>query len=176
MMKARAAGAALLVALSACGDGATPTQPIVAEAQENYAVRVDKGEYRVHRFPGYLRLKINVTFINRTGETAWIAACHSPDPPVLDKLVGNDWVLAFESIVPACLGPPTVIAAESQFAMLWTIDAGLPGSNIHPQFKVGDYRGTYRLRWGILGDYDENSGSGTLLPLNERISAPFRIE
>lgn len=55
---------------------------------------------------------------------------------------------------------------------------GFPDENVYPKFFVDEIRGYYRLMiTSAYWDYDPDGPEwGELVPLEERVSAPFRLE
>jgi len=120
-------------------------------------------------------LDINFQFENRSRVAVAIPRCTQPHRPVLDKLVAGEWVEVFTPL-ETCWDQPLVVGPgrTSQFSV--RVRAGLPHTNIHPQFRTSHVPGTYRLRWDLYR-YEPHAQFriGAALPLEYRVSNEFRI-
>ena len=171
----------LALGLVAAGCGSVDVVGIGTDPSHSAAgapIRTDSSVYHVRTTPTGHELTIGVRFTNVTGGTAYIPTCHTPHPPVLEKLEGDRWVTAYSPVVLMCLGPPVVIPAGSSYDYTYRVLASTR-PNTYPRFEVAEIRGTYRLVWHILGSWNPDGpepGLGTPLPLEQRVSNTFRIE
>lgn len=175
------AGTALLVLAAAfplaCSDAAAPRSAdrvAVADAP----IRTDRAEYVAARSGGGVSLDIQIRYTNPTAGATWLSTCHGANPPVLEKLVGDSWVLAYDPPVPLCLGAPIVVRPGASFDDTFPVRAAPRGTNRYPQFEVEPVAGTYRLVWDVYqGDGSElrRNEAPMLLPIEQRVSNTFRI-
>jgi hypothetical protein len=153
----------LICTLAACG-----TDPLGSSAVDR-GVETDSTSYHVLTTDSRHEVTIGVSFRNPTFNEVQIPTCHSPYPPVLEKLGRNGWVTAYSPVVLLCLGPPVRIAPGAAYSMTYrVIGARLPNSA--PRFEVDEIAGTYRLNWHAL-----RTESGSRLPSAYRTSKPFQL-
>jgi hypothetical protein len=131
------------------------------------AIQTDSSMYHVRSTGGY-QATIGLTYTNRTGARVYIAACHSPHPPLLEKWEDGEWVTAYHPPVPACLTPPVGIEPRQSYTYTYRIIAGLPYDDAYPKFRVSEIPGSYRLRWLLRGP-------NAPLPLDQTISNTFEL-
>lgn len=152
----------LVCTLAACG-----TDPFGSTVDGG--VETDSTSYHVLTTDSWHEVTIEVSFRNPTFSEVRIPTCHSPYPPVLEKLGRNGWVTAYSPMVLLCLGPPVRIAPGASYSMTYrVIGARLPNSG--PRFDVDEIAGTYRLNWHAL-----RTESGSRLPSAYRTSSPFQL-
>lgn len=168
--------AVALPALGACAGGGEPlaARPDEAAVPSNAGapITTDSAVYHLRSSADGYAGTIGVTYTNRTGGTVNIPACHSPHPPLLEKWVAGEWVVAYDPPVLMCITPPVVIQAGSSYSYTYRIVAGRTGSNSYPQFEVDEIPGTYRLRWRAL----LSAGSGEPQPLPEEVTISETFE
>jgi hypothetical protein len=168
--------AILPVLVSCAGAGeplaARPDEAAVP-AHSDAPITTDSTVYRLRSSENGYSGTIELTYTNRTGGTVNIPACHSPHPPILEKRVDGEWVVAYDPPVLMCITAPVVIQAGSSYAYTYRIVAGPTGSNMYPQFQVAEIPGTYRLRWRAL--VTAGPGQPQPLPEEETVSQPFEL-
>lgn len=153
----------LVCTLAACG-----TDPLGSSIVDG-GVATDSTSYHVLTTDSHHEVTIGVSFRNPTFNEVLIPTCHSPYPPVVEKLGLNGWVTAYSPIVLLCIGPPVRIGPGAEYRMSYhVIGARLPNSL--PRFEVDEIAGTYRLNWHAL-----HTRSGGTLPSAYRTSSPFRL-
>lgn len=152
--------------LSACATLAPDANAAIVTGSDSYLLRqTDSG----------FEAQMDQTFTNRTAETAYVINCHGGFSLSLERWQGGEWVRAWSPVVLLCLSEPIVIEPGGTFSHTVHVFAGHAGSNVHPQFEVTEIEGMYRLVWHALV-HDYVDGSGSPLPLRERVSNTFRIE
>ena len=169
--------AGLVLGCSRSGPG-EPGLATQDHAAEGAPIQTDRAEYTLSFTPQLAELSIGVRYVNRTGGRVYLETCHTPHPPVLEKRVGSEWVVAYRPAVLRCLGQPVVIRAGETYDYTFKVVAGRPGTNNFPQFEVAEIPGTYRLVWGLLDTWNPDGpgpGLGRLLPLEQRVSNEFQI-
>ena len=144
------------------------------------AIRTDRDAYVVSPdSQGVARFTIRLRYTNGTGKTAYLATCRGPQPPRLEKQVGDQWVVAFMPVVPLCLGVPQAVRAGDTFDYDFVVYAGMPGTSIAPRFSVSEVPGTYRVIWevftGTQGDPSKPTELKDMVPEDQRVSNPFRL-
>ena len=132
-------------------------------------VAVDSSSYHITASEAWAEVVIPVTFTNPMGGEVRIPSCHSPYPPVLEKLTENGWVVAYRPVVLLCITPPVRVRSGEQYQMLYHVIAGL-APNTGPRFQVPELTGTYRVNWQAL-----RTSSGSALPEEARVSEPFEL-
>lgn len=131
-------------------------------------IQTDSSVYHVRTAGGY-QATIGLTYTNPTGEPVFIAACHNPHPPLMEKWEDGQWVTAYNPPVLMCITPPVVIEPRQSYSYTYRIVAGLPHDNAYPKFEVSEIPGTYRLRWLLRGP-------DAPLPLEQTISNTFELQ
>jgi hypothetical protein len=148
-------------------------------ASSGPAIETDRTVYAVNDSAGLANLTIRMTYRNNTGKDVYLPTCRGPQPPRLQKQVGDSWVVAFAPNVLACEGAPITVRAGDIYNYTFRILAGMPGSNYAPRFAVSEIPGTYRVLWEIFsGTRGDPSRPGTTidpLPLDQQISNTFRL-
>jgi hypothetical protein len=143
------------------------------------AIQTDRTVYAVDDSAGLARLTIRMTYHNTTGKDVYLPTCRGPQPPRLQKQVGDAWVVAFAPNILACEGAPITILRGDSYAYTFRILAGMPGSNFAPRFAVSEVPGTYRVLWevfsGTSGDPSRPVTTKDPLPLDQQISNTFRL-
>ncbi len=138
-------------------------------------LRTGATEYVVRQENGLLRTEIGLTFVNRTGGAVYIPSCHGPYPPVLEKVVDGQWVIAYAPIVLLCLEQPVAIAPGKSYDFAYRVHAALPGTNAGPQFSVTPIAGTYRAVWGLFSEKLADGTTTKPLAAESRTSNTFQL-
>jgi hypothetical protein len=143
------------------------------------AIQTDKTVYVVNDTGGLASLTIRMTYNNNTGKPVYLPTCRGPQPPRLQKQVGDTWVVAFAPTVLACEGAPIEVAAGDSYQYTFRILAGMPGTNYAPRWAVSEIPGTYRVLWEIFSDVQGNPARPVTtrnpLPLDQEISNTFKL-
>jgi hypothetical protein len=120
-----------------------------------------------------------MTYTNNTGKPAYLPTCRGPQPPRLQKQVGDTWVMAFEPNVLACEAAPIEVAAGDSYQYTFRILAGMPGTSFAPRWAVAEIPGTYRVLWEIFSDVQGSPAQPVRtrnpLPVDQEISNTFRL-
>jgi len=167
----------LILALTALGACSSPMLPESAGP----LLVTDASEYQLAEYqltsPPTVEVRIGYTFSNRTGKTVSLLNCLGQVPPTLERRVGDEWVLAWQTATFACSSPPIVIDPETQYSNELHVFAFPSGSNFHPQFTPEPISGTYRLVWHVtVWDYEDTGpGRSTKLPERLRVSNSFQL-
>jgi hypothetical protein len=141
--------------------------------------RTDQARYTLSQDSAGLAVNIPFTYVNQIGRTIYVANCNQIEQITLEKRAASEqWIPAWSGIYPLCLSPPLVIPHGSTRSGVMDVSAGAPGSNLHPQFQVSEFEGTYRLVWhDLYWSYDPNRRPfGEELPMELRVSADFTLE
>ena len=174
MLYARPRSLGLLAAAAAFGcatmNAGSPNGPPIQTDRSSYVVR-DSG--------GLANVTIHLTYHNHTGKTTYLPTCRGPQPPRLQKQVGDTWVIAFAPTILACEGPPIEVADGSSYDYTFQILAGMPGTSYAPRWAVGEIPGTYRILWEIFSDVQRRPNqtvtTTTPLPVDQEISNTFQL-
>ena len=83
--------------LSAC------SQEFLGLGGQEARFRPDSPSYTLQTTTNGLRVDIPFAYTNRTGRTLYVVNCNRIVPPVLEKLVDDEWVVAWGAAVPQCL-------------------------------------------------------------------------
>ena len=68
--------------------------------------------------------------------------------PELEKLVNDNWVVAYRPVYLACLSLPDFsLASGATYRNEVSFMAAPKGTNTFPQLEVDSINGVYRLRW-----------------------------
>lgn len=139
-------------------------------------LRTDAPAYSIEETDRAFVVDIPFTFTNATGETVYVPNCRGMAPPILQKRVGDEWVLAYVPVVLACLSAPIVIERDHLYSGTLEVRAW-KGDNVAPKFRIAELNGLYRLVWpGPVHDYDDaEPGFGERLPDEHRTSNPFTL-
>lgn len=142
-------------------------------------IQTDRTVYAVTDSAGLASLTIRMTYTNNTGKPAFLPTCRGPQPPRLQKQVGDTWVVAFAPTVLACESAPIEVAAGDSYQYTFRILAGMPGTNYAPRWAVSDIPGNYRILWEIFSDVQGNPAHPVTtrdpLPVNQEISNTFKL-
>jgi hypothetical protein len=100
------------------------------------------------------------------------------DPPVLEKQLDGRWASVYAPFVDLC--EPTVrpIRPDEVYRSSLRVPVGQAGSRVAPTVPSLGIPGTFRLVWNVYGEWSTSHAPTRedLLPLEQRISNPFRIE
>lgn len=142
-------------------------------------IRTDKSTYVVTDSGGLSNLTIRMTYTNNTGKPVYLPTCRGPQPPRLQKQVGDTWLVAFAPTVLACENTPIQLAAGESYNYVFRILAGMPGTSYAPRWAVAEIPGTYRVLWeifsGVGGDRAHPVTTRDPLPVDQEISNTFQI-
>jgi hypothetical protein len=142
-------------------------------------IQTDRTVYTVTDSAGLASLTIRMTYRNTTGKDVYLPTCRGPQPPRLQKQVGDEWVVAFAPNVLGCESIPVTVAAGDSYNYTFRILAGMPGSNFAPRWAVSEIPGTYRVLWEIFrtrsGDPRRAVTTRDPLPVEQEISNSFRL-
>ncbi len=134
----RAFAVALLVVLAGCD---------ALGGADSGTLRTDAPAVVAAVDDAWISFSVPLTYVNETGRTAYLTGCSQPDGPLVDRQVGDRWVLAYNPIRLMCLAAPVPVAPGATFAYTLRVGAAFPDRNMGPEWLVGDVAGTYRLRW-----------------------------
>jgi hypothetical protein len=161
---------------AAAGDTTTPASEAAPGSTTGSTLRTDRDEYRITRTQdGSIQFTILATYDNRASEPASIAACRTPNPPTIQKRVGDDWTAVYNPPVLACISEPTVIEPGEQFRYEYQVSAFPRGGNSYPQFEADSVPGVYRLLWIIHEGTRDPTGSRGSEEGQRVISNEFRL-
>src|SRR5690349_19559586 len=142
-------------------------------------IRTDRSSYVVRDTNGLASLTIRMTYTNNTGQRVYIPSCQGPQPPRLQKQVGDSWVVAFAPNILACESAPVQVNPGDSYPYTFSILAGMPGTSYVPRFAVSEIPGTYRILWEIVTDVVGNPSRPVAtrnpLPVDEEISNTFQL-
>jgi hypothetical protein len=142
-------------------------------------IRTDRTSYTVRDTNGLASLTIQMIYTNNTGKPVYIPTCRGPQPPRLQKQVGDTWVVAFSPNILACESAPIEVAPGDSYPYTFRVLAGMPGSNYAPRWASSEIPGTYRVLWEIVTDVVGNSVRPTAtrnpLPVDQEISNTFKL-
>lgn len=142
-------------------------------------IRTDSPIYTVSEANGLAHLTIRLTYRNSTGGPVYLPMCQGPQPPRLQKQVGDKWVIAFQPNVLACEETPLKIANNTTYEYVFQVIAGMPGTNYLPRFAVNEVPGTYRVLWevfhGAAGEPSHPVITRAQLPTDEEVSNTFQL-
>jgi hypothetical protein len=152
-----------------------------AGASENGtpAIRTDRRRYVFDDSAGVAHLTIPFTYRNDSNQPVYLPTCRGVQPPRLEKLVGDRWIVAYAPVVSFCQGVPASVGPRESLNYTMRIVAGMPGTTFVPRFIVSEVPGTYRVLWEVFGGVDGDPRRPVpvkdLLPLSRRTSNPFEI-
>ena len=143
------------------------------------AIRTDRDRYALNDSAGIARLTIRMRYTNFADRPVYLPTCRGPQPPRLEKRVGDEWVVAYAPVVPFCLGVPLTVRPGDSFDYNFAILAGMPGTSFAPRFTVADVPGKYRVLWEAFfatnADPTRPTEVHDPVPLPQRISNEFEI-
>lgn len=142
-------------------------------------IQTDRRSYVVRDSSGLASLTIQMTYTNLTDHRVYIPTCRGPQPPRLQKRVGDEWVVAFSPNILACEASPISVSPGDSYPYTFRILAGMPGSSYVPRFSVSELPGTYRVLWEIVTDVVGNpahpEATRNPLPVDQEISNTFQL-
>ena len=142
-------------------------------------IQTDRTSYAVRDSAGLASLTIRMTYRNTTGKRVYLPTCGGPQPPRLQKQVGDTWIVAYAPNVLACEGSPIEVPDGGSYPYTFRILAGMPGSSFAPRWAVPDIPGTYRVLWEIFSDVQGNPArpvrTRSPLPVDQEISNTFQL-
>lgn len=139
-----------MIALLGTASSGCWSADFTAPDRDEPAIQTDSAAYVLRRVGSGLQGTIGFTYSNWTGADVFAGGCRNPDPPHVEKLVGDAWVTAYAPAVLLCWSPPVRIGAGQSYRYALHIAAALPGANAGPRWEAGDVPGTYRLVWDAL--------------------------
>jgi hypothetical protein len=142
-------------------------------------IQTDRTSYVVRDSGGLSSLTIQMTYTNNTGQRVYIPTCRGPQPPRLQKKIGDSWVVAFSPNILACENTPITVGPGDSYPYTFRILAGLPGSSYAPRWAVSEIPGTYRVLWEIVTDVVGSPvrpvATRNPLPVDQMISNSFQL-
>ena len=161
MMKlGRSISLSLLMASLGCADSTAP--PVVT-------LQTDSQAYTLTAGPASYQVTIGLQLTNVSGGDVFIANCNGDFPAHLEKLVADDWVVAWTGVWNLCASPAIVVKPGGQYQALLHISAGYPSNNVYAKWGTPDIPGQYRVVAETL------AGSSGALALEQRTSNTFTI-
>ena len=176
--------AALMLVLAACrpetrtaetSASIDPAIPAATPPHTDAPVRTDRSVYVLGDKPA-AKTTIETALRAPADQTLYIMNCNGATGVALQRKVGEEWVSAWAVAMAACLSPPIVVPPGKEHTA--TIELHESAANVvYPAGGMLE-SGTYRVVWsGVLTSFDPDvRGFGPELPLEERVSAPFRID
>jgi hypothetical protein len=167
----------MLIVLASCHEApASPNETVMIERDTAALFQTDSLSYTlIHRDGGY-SMNVNVTLTNRSGGSIYISNCHGATGIYLQKATPSGWQIVLSPVLPACLSPAIIVAANQEQPFDLYLTGGEPGSNLAPQYRVTDLDGEYRLLWdGAFASYDPNTGTGAPIAEASRVSNRFLV-
>lgn len=168
------AAAAALVAATALGcvprhgGAAAPgaAGPWIATDSAAYAVHVDGPRFAV---------TIGFRYTNHSRQPRLFPGCYGPAGPVVERLEGDRWILAYAPIVLRCKDVPSFsVPPGGSYESRFHVVAGPLGSGAAGEWRSPTVPGTYRLVFRIHSRL-RTGADGPEVPLMERASNPFRL-
>ena len=170
-------GVLTVLLASACSSTADPLGPTTALQPGETLLTTDAPAYQV-REEGIVRAAVDfdLTYRNPLAVAVAVPACHIPARPMLQKLVGGEWVRAFSPVELLCITPPLVIPSRGTYQFRYQIRADAHDLARWPGATDGSLAGTYRLRWWVgVRDRQADTGVGTPLPEESVVSNSFEL-
>lgn len=157
---------AFLLAVAAC-DSAPP--------DTDAELRTDADAYLAAITDWGVEFEAELTYTNTSDQTVYFTGCVLPEAPVLEKRVGDEWVVAYSPGALLCLSSPLDVAPGG--AVDYTVGvAGCTGDRCGPEWLPGpaprSVPGTYRFRTGVATAVRDG------LPVRSRdvVSNTFRLD
>jgi len=142
-------------------------------------IQTDAPIYTVAEANGVARVAIRMRYRNSTGQPVYLPSCQGPQPPRLQKQVGDKWVVAFAPNVLACEATPIEVPNNTTYEYTFMVVAGMPGTNYLPRFAVSEVPGTYRILWeifhGAAGEPSHPVITRDALPTEQEVSNTFQL-
>jgi hypothetical protein len=151
-------------------------------------IRTDKSVYTVQRgerrledgtlYGRYIEFSMRLEYTNPTDGPIYLPTCNTVNPPHIEKVENQGWVMAFAPVVQACLGPPVIIQPGRSYQYTYNVEADLPGGRAWPQFQT-EIPGRYRLVWSAYRTWTPDGpepGLGIQLPKSATISNEFELQ
>jgi hypothetical protein len=159
--------------LFACTGSGDPlglaSEEALAHASENPWLRTDSAVYHVQTSASGHSVTIGAEFTNRTNGRVYFSRCHSLYPPVLEKLIGGEWVEVYNPPVLLCYQEPLALASGETHAYTYRVIAGLRGSNSYPQFEIAEIPDVRHRRAGGTVRVHHDDGAVALIARQGRI-------
>lgn len=143
-------------------------------------IETDRTVYTINDSAGIARLTIRMTYRNTTGKDVFLPTCRGPQPPRLQKQVGDRWIVAFAPNVLGCEEQPILVRDGDSYEYTFRVLAGMPNSRYAPRFAVAEVPGTYRVLWEIFRGTSKEGGGRAIatkdpLPVEQEVSNTFRL-
>lgn len=168
----------LLLAAAAPAACAAAHDPLAPGAETSGApfLTTDSAEYVLRQEGSMLVVHFQLSYTNPLRVPVAVPACHSPAPPLLQKLVDGEWVLAHAPVMAACITPPLVVPARATHRFQHFIHADEWERRRWPTNPDGSLDGTYRLYWFVgVGDRRADTGVGRPLADELVVSNTFTL-
>lgn len=128
--------------------GCQPTSPIASGSTP--VLRTESTEFAVQAIGYFYRTTIPFTYTNETGDVVSKQGCGGPELPIMEKKVGDRWVVAYNAIYNDCLTiPDFAVETGATYQGVLYVDVSQPGHNSGPELRVDSIEGTYRLTWDL---------------------------
>jgi hypothetical protein len=167
------------VAAGACSSSEAPRDAGGAEAPPDFGgepirgFRTSRLHYDFRRVAGGIEVYIPYVYRNVTGDSVYFHNCNEIIVPSLERQTGGTWSSVWTGASPTCMSRPVVVPPDGE--RMDTVHV-LSQPDMHPQLRVDDLDGTYRLVWhGVVHSYHNEPPLGTPLPQDERTSNQFTL-
>ncbi len=140
---------------------------------ENFSIETEQAVYLVEE--GQL-LTITYAYVNEGKDAFYPGLCLGVPSNVLEKLVDEEWILAYDPTCARPLGPPIKVEPGTRYGVTIqftpsTWDPVRPSS----AWKGGEIEGTYRVRELVYDAWDKEKYSDGALSSKVVVSNAFEI-
>jgi hypothetical protein len=163
-------------AAGACSSSDAPPHsggaPADSGGEAGPGFRTSRLHYDARRVGDGIEIHIPYVYRNATGDSVHFTNCNEIIVPSLEKQIGDTWSSVWTGASPACRRHPVVMPPGGERMDTVHVPAA---PDMHPNLRVDDLDGTYRLVWHGVSHHGDVPPLATPLPQEERTSNEFTL-
>lgn len=163
-----------LAGCSRLTDSGSNEKKALSTAIEDFSIETDQDVYVIDGADS--SLEITYAYVNKGKQAFYPSSCLGVASDVLEKLVDEEWVLAYAPACPQVLRPPIEIEAETRYEATIQLHPSTwdPGRQ-NASWYGGDIEGIYRVREQVYDEWDQEKFDKGTLTSETVVSNTFEI-
>jgi len=154
-------------------DPSSPSSPFITTDRDSY--QAESGEIVVANDTiWYLEFTIQMTYTNRSDQPVYMAWCHGPHVPRVERLMDGRWETVHRPGQLLCGNVGFLIKAGEVYDYEFRVRGYDPESSVKPAWLSDTVAGTYRVHWWNTL-FTEPGRQADQVPLGQRVSSTFEL-
>jgi len=155
------------------GEGEPQSPPFITTDRDSY--QAHSGEIVVaNETIWYVEFTIQMTYTNRSNQPVYMAWCHGPPLPHLERLVDGRWETVYRPAQPLCGNVDSLIKPNGEYDYEFRVRGYDPESSVRPAWLSDTVAGTYRVHWWNTL-FTKLGSQVDQVPLSQRVSTTFEL-